>query len=230
MRPLKAIAVDDEPHALDLLKLYAEKSTLVELGYTTVDPWKAKEVLEKEEFDLIFLDIQMPELTGLQLLDVTSKKLNVILTSAYPQYALEGYRYEVKDYLLKPFSFERFEEAVRRVKERSSSVNPNEEKDHLILKGDGKGSFHKLRLGDLRYIEGMRNHAAFFHSSGRLVSLTTLTEIEKALPPRFMRIHRSFIVDLEKIDRIEGNTVYLGEKGIPIGKTYRKDVFEVLGI
>jgi len=230
MNKLRAFALDDEKHALDLLELYAKKSDLVELAATSTDPWEGKEILEREDFDVLFLDIQMPELTGLQLLDVLSKKVKVIFTSAYPEYALEGYRYRAIDYLLKPFSFERFEEALKRLNDADAAGVISNPQGHLMLKGDGKGSFIKLDLKKLIYIEGMSNYAAFHTKEERVVSLITLSEVNGLLPDSFMRVHRSYIVDLTQVERIAGNVLYIQGKDIPIGKTYRKEVFKALGI
>jgi DNA-binding LytR/AlgR family response regulator len=231
MKPLKAIAIDDEVHALDLISLYAEKSELVSLSAKADNPHEARKLLESEPFDIVFLDIQMPELTGLQLLDLSSQPLNVVITSAYPKYALDGYKYNVCDYLLKPFSFERFEEAVKRVASKNGEIGKTaEESSFITLKGDGKGSFHRVDPSGVLFIEGMRNYASFYLESDRIVSLLTLTEAEAILPSNFLRIHRSFIVNLNKIERLEGHSVYIGEKLIPIGKTYRDEVMKRLGV
>ncbi len=227
---IRAIAIDDEPHALDLIRLYAEKIDGLDLVLTTSDPWEAKKVLDSESFDLVFLDIQMPELSGLQLLDLTDQKVNVIITSAYSEYAIEGYRYAVADYLLKPFSFERFHEAVKRALMASEIRNGEAKGHYLMLKGDAKGSFRKIDVAELKFVEAMRNYAAFHLDSERILALMTLSEIEGKLPNRFQRIHRSFIVDLDKVERIEGNTLYIGDKDLPVGKTYRNDVFKSLGL
>ena len=231
MKPLKAIAIDDEAHALDLISLYAEKSELVHLSAKADNPHDARKLLESESFDIVFLDIQMPELTGLQLLDLSSKPLDVVITSAYPKYALDGYKYNVCDYLLKPFSFERFEEAVKRVAAKKGEVGKSsEESSFITLKGDGKGSFHRVDPSGVLFIEGMRNYASFYLETDRIVSLLTLTEAEAILPSNFLRIHRSFIVNLNKVERLEGHSVFVGEKLIPIGKTYREEVLRRLGV
>lgn len=231
MKPLKALAIDDETHALELIGLYAEKSNLIDLVATKNDPHEARKVLSEESFDIVFLDIQMPELTGLQLLDLSSEPLNVVITSAYPQYALEGYRYNVCDYLLKPYSFERFEEALKRVAAKLGENLNSPSIDKLItLKGDGKGSYRRVDPSAILFIEGMRNYASFQLDDERIVSLLTLTEAESLLPSAFSRVHRSFIVNLKKVDRLEGNSLYIGDKLIPIGKTYREEVLRRLGV
>lgn len=231
MKTLKAIAIDDEAHALDLISLYAEKSALVSLSAKADNPHDARKLLESESYDIVFLDIQMPELTGLQLLDLASKPLDVVITSAYPKYALDGYKYNVCDYLLKPFSFERFEEAVKRVASKKGKPSQStEEASFITLKGDGKGSFHRIDPTEILFVEGMRNYASFHFQSDRIVSLLTLTEAEAVLPSNFLRIHRSFIVNLNKVERLEGHSVFIGEKLIPIGKTYREEVLRRLGV
>lgn len=251
--PLRCLALDDEDHALDLIQLYCAKSEGVELTKRSKDPMEVLQWLNEEAFDVIFLDIQMPVLTGLQLLDLIERPFQVILTSAYPEYALDGYRYKVADYLLKPFSYDRFCQAVALARENLTSkaaapseaslhaaptegTTPDASQEHIMLKTDGKNHFHKLAFSELRMVEGLRNYAAYHLVPGkvagnRVVTLSTMADAEALLPSdRFMRIHRSWIVNLKRIERVEGNSLVLDGERLPVGKTYRKAVFERLGL
>jgi DNA-binding LytR/AlgR family response regulator len=230
VNPLKAIAIDDEDHALELIEMYAEKSSLIELKAKANSHREALEQLEVETFDIVFLDIQIPEITGLQLMDLFPVKLPVVITSAYPQYAVDGYKYDVYDYLLKPFSFNRFEEAVNRVIEKKRGEMLRTSEQFITVKGDGRGNFRRIRVKDILYVEGMGNYAQFYVSDGRVVSLIKMNEVESILPAGFVRVHRSFIVNLNKVHKLEGNTLLIDSKTIPVGSTYRKSVKRSLGL
>lgn len=240
--PLRCVALDDEAHALDLLALYCARTEGLELVDRLQDPVAARERLEAGGFDLLFLDIQMPALTGLQLLDLVERPFRIIITSAYPEYALEGYRYRVADYLLKPFSYDRFLRAVALAREPEPGVaaEPARSREappsHLLLKGDGKHHYHRLDLADLRGVEGLRNYVAFHTAPGvapgnRIVTLMTMAEAERQLAgTRFLRVHRSWIVDLDRVERVEGHTLVVDGQRLPVGKTYRRAVYAALGL
>lgn len=232
---LRCIAIDDEKHALELLQLYCDKNDRIDLIAATTDPWEAKKLIEGEKPDLLLLDIQMPELTGLQLLDIVDHKFDVIITSAYPNYAIDGYRYEVGDYLLKPFSYDRFAEAVERIQTRragqkTESEQPKESSgDFLMVKGD-RNAFHKVKLAEILFIEGLKNYVRYHTPTDKIITLTTMTEAETQLPSAFQRIHRSYIVNMDRVDGLEGNQVRIGEKLLPIGGTYKSEVLRRLGL
>ncbi|WP_306643268.1 LytR/AlgR family response regulator transcription factor [Sanyastnella coralliicola] len=230
MKPLRCLAVDDESHAIELLQLYAQKCDMVDMVAATSDPWEARRILEGGEIDLVFLDIQMPELTGLQLLDLAEGQFKVIITSAYTEYAIEGYRYAVSDYLLKPFSYDRFEEAVRRVASAESLTPSKEAPQHLLVKGDSKNSYEKVVFEELLYVEALKNYLRFYTADQKVMTLMTMSELETKLPSNFIRVHRSYIVNLDKVDKIEGNSLTLAGKNFPIGKTHREEVFRRLGL
>lgn len=229
---LKCLVVDDEPHALQLLEMYIEKTPFLELSLATTSPWDALKFLQEGKADIAFLDIQMEELTGLQLLSIAGKTCPVILTTAYSEYALEGYEYEVADYLLKPFSFDRFLKAVNKVKSRQKPADTKqqpivESKDHLFIKGDAKNKFHRIGFDEIKYIEGLRNYVQFVCNDQKVISLQNMKSLEVELPsPPFVRIHKSFIINLKQIRQVEGNAILIGEKRIPIGQSYRSDFFK----
>lgn len=233
---LSCLIVDDEPHAIKILELYIEKTPFLEVAARTTSPWEAMEVLKKESIDLLFLDIQMEGLTGLQLLDLAGKTCPVILTTAYAEYALEGYAYQVSDYLLKPFSFERFLKATTRIwqeqkdaatQKTENTATSEKTKDYLFVKGDAKNKFHRLRFDDICYVEGLRNYVQFICVQDKVITLQNLKDLEESLPTdRFMRIHRSFIVNLDQIIEISGNSVLIHGERLPIGNSYRTAFFE----
>lgn len=240
MEVIKCIAIDDEPHALRILEEYASKIPFLELISTFQSPMEAFKFLKQNQVDLIFLDIQMPELSGLQFLEILSNRPRIILTTAYSEFALEGYEYEVSDYLLKPFSVERFIKAVMKVKkdeastehQQASPVTEAQEKEKtmntILIKGDAKNKYHRISINEILFIEGMRNYVAIVKEDGsKIITLQNMKSLEEDLNQfGFDRIHKSYLVNLNKITLIEGNSITIGEAVIPIGGSYRKDFFE----
>lgn len=228
---IRCVAVDDEPHALKILSLYVAKIPFLELSLQTTSPWEALEYVQQNEVDLLFLDIQMDELTGLQLLDVLGPACPVILTTAYAEYALQGYEYQVLDYLLKPYSFDRFLKAVQQAKaqkeQNTPTATPKSTSKHILIKGDAKNKFHRLSISEILYVEGLKNYVQFICESEKVITLQNLKNLELLLPQaHFYRIHKSYIINLQHIRQIEGNVVYINEQVIPIGSSYRKAFFE----
>lgn len=228
---IKTIIVDDEPLALDILEAHIENISEIDLIARCGNAVEANTALNENEVDLIFLDIQMPQLTGIEFLRSIKNPPMVIFTTAYPEYAVEGFNLEAVDYLLKPISFERFLKATNKVIERKSgdvagagsSVEVGN--DFFFVKSDKK--LMKVFYRDILYIEGLKDYVIIRTETGRVITLQTMKSLEKKLPSSmFMRIHRSYIMNLQKIRAIEGNMVELIEKGqtkhIPIGKNYRE--------
>jgi len=234
MKTIKCLIVEDEELARDLLEKFISKIPHLELVAKCENPLKAMAVLQEHTIDLMFLDIQMPELTGVEFLKMLPTKPVVVFTTAYPSYALEGYQLDVTDYLLKPFSFERFAQAVNKASElirlkSLSQTMPNileNAKDYILLKSEHK--VLKVRYSDIRYIESMREYAAFHTTSqGRILSLISLKKLEKDLPANlFIRIHKSFIASKEQISALEGNMVHIGTDKLPIGASYKEGVLK----
>jgi two-component system, LytTR family, response regulator len=227
---IRCIVVDDKPLAIDLLAAYIGKVPWLELVHSAQDPLEALEYLRTHPADLIFLDIQMPELNGLQFIRVSGGRVPVILTTAYEDYALDGYAYDVVDYLLKPIPFDRFYQAVEKARARNTAP------EAVVAEGSGsifvktEYRIQRIALDDIRYIEAKQNYIAIETKTGRVMSLQNIKSIEEKLPsPRFMRVHKSFIVSLEKIDTIERSRIFLGDAVIPIGDSYREALFKVLG-
>src|SRR6056297_3719445 len=239
---IRCAIIDDEYLARKYIKDYIAKIPYLQLIGDYNSPLKAMDGLQQGKIDLIFLDIQMPDIGGLDFLRSLEKRPYVILTTAYKEFALEGYELEVTDYLLKPFSFDRFLKAVNKVyhsmsqtSQPDSSEADTDQKtdfreDYLVIRADRK--YYKINYEDLIYIEGQKAYVTF-HSEDkkRITALASLKELEEKLPAgQFIRIHKSYIVSIKKIDALEGNQIEpMGEK-LPIGKNYRKEVAKVFGL
>jgi len=237
MKILKAIAVDDEPLALRVIGSHAGKIPFVDIVYSTTKILDALNYLQANKVDLIFLDIQMPDLTGLQFLDLYGSRLKVILTTAYEQYAIKGYDYDVVDYLLKPISFERLIKSVQKAMNQiaaegslknaiSTSDMPDTNlglTDCIFLKTEYK--LQKILFDDILYMEGGRDYVTIFTKNEKILSLAGLSKIQQNLPyPRFMRVHKSFVVAINKIDSIERQRIVMGNQIIAIGDTYKDEL------
>ncbi len=239
MKPIKCLIVDDEELARTLLENYTRRLPFLEITGTAKNPLEAMSVLNSREVDLIFLDIQMPELTGIEFLKTMNKKPLVVFTTAYPEYALEGYALDVVDYLLKPFGFERFVQAVNKAAERlkpkagddppptaeTGAAQPK--KTHLTLKSEHK--LHRIPLEDILYIQSMREYIAVYTPAGRILSLGSLKNLEEELPAgQFIRIHKSYMVALDKASTLEGNMLYVGKEKLPVGSSYKEALVSAL--
>jgi DNA-binding LytR/AlgR family response regulator len=227
---LTCLVVDDEQLARELLKEYIAKVPFLELKGLLRNPVEVAEVLDKEHVDILFLDIQMPDLTGIDLLKTLTHKPVVIFTTAYSEYAIESYELDVLDYLVKPFSFERFMKAVNkasdliRLKQNADTVHA--ENEYLSIHADHK--IYRVRVEDILYIEGLREYVSYYTSDQRIITLASLRKLEESLPKnKFIRIHKSYIVPVDKVKAVEGNMLDIGIKKIPIGRSYRDKVFKV---
>jgi len=214
---IRAIAVDDEPRALDVIEILSLKVPGVCLYQTYSDPALALEHLKSNYVDLVFLDINMPEISGLQFIKKLTYKPHIILTTAYSEYALESYDYQVTDYLLKPIDLDRFRKAIARVdkalKLEKSSIS--HEETSLFVK-DGY-QYKKINLNDLEYIKGEGNYLQFKSKDSKAMARMTFSEISSRLPrERFMRIHNSYIINLEKVNTISDNHVHIENTRVPI--------------
>jgi DNA-binding LytR/AlgR family response regulator len=223
---IRCLAVDDELYAVKIMADYIAKVPFLELAGTTTSAIEALGKVQHGGIDLVFLDIQMPELTGLQFLKLCGSKCKVILTTAYPQYALDGYEHDVADYLLKPIAFDRFLKAVQKVQRHMKSARAP---DHLFVKGESKNKFLKVDYDSIRYIEGLNNYVSVFTSGQRIVTYMSLSDLAGVLPqPPFYRVHRSYIISTSHMRMLDGNTIYIGDQPIPIGETYRDGFLKMI--
>lgn len=236
---LTCLIVEDEPLARNLITDYVSKVPYLKLIQACSSPMQAIELLRNESVDLLFLDIQMPELTGISLLKTLQKKPMVIFTTAYSEYALEGYELDVVDYLLKPITFERFLRAVDKVNQRMNSVNsashvvPNhtsstDQAQPFVFVKDGT-KLVKIRWDDILFIEGLKDYVTIHTRQQKVVTLQRLKTLEEQLPAdKFIRVHHSFIVALEAIDHIHKGEVQIGQTMIPISDSYKKAVKDII--
>lgn len=226
---MKCIVIDDEPFALNLIKDYVLKTPYLELVEAFSNPFKALAFLINNPVDLIFLDINMPELTGIQLLKSLPFQPKVIFTTAYPEYGAESYEYSAVDYLLKPIKYERFLKAVNKVNEQSKiskhekqiALPQTENSAELFIKSGTQ--IHKINSNDILYVEGAGNYMMFYLKESKIMSLLKMSEVLDILPSdKFIRIHKSYIVSYTHIDIIEKHQVIIRKRNIPIGITYRE--------
>ncbi|RZK55892.1 MAG: response regulator transcription factor [Pedobacter sp.] len=244
MMKLKCIAVDDEPLALDIIEDYVSKVPFLELVKRTENAIEALQLVQAGGIDLVFLDIQMPDLTGIQFLKIANGKSNYILTTAYSQYALESYDLNVSDYLLKPIAFDRFYKAVEKVHNQLqkaepvapapeppqiqsfvSAPAPQQVQDFIFVKTEHK--IQKIQLDDILYIEGLKDYISIFTKTERVITLQNMKKMEETLPKGdFIRVHKSYIIALDKIESIERSRISIASKIIPIGDTYRDEFFK----
>jgi DNA-binding LytR/AlgR family response regulator len=232
MKILKCLIVDDEPPAIRLLEKYVSKVPFLNLIATTTSSIEALSKIEGQNIDLVFMDIQMPDLTGLQLSKIVKGKTNIIFTTAYSQFAIQSYEVDAIDYLLKPFEFERFYEAVLKVKNNfvpEVKELQKEANDFIFIKTDGKNNFEKVYVKDICYIEGLKNYVAIHLKDKQIITNNTLKNIEDFLPTsEFVKTHKSFIVSLRHISKTDSLCVFINEKCIPIGDTYKKELFDII--
>lgn len=239
MNVIQSLIVDDEELARKLLLNYADRLPHLEIVQSCKNPLETLPYLQQGQVDLLLLDIQMPELTGIEFLKTLRYKPLVIFTTAYPDFALEGFSLDAVDYLLKPFSFERFVQGINKVNEllplrrntyqpsSSPSQNLQAEKNHIMVRSEHK--IFRVWHKDILFIQGMREYVAFQTASGRILSLNSLKQLNQDLPqPGFMRVHKSYIVAINKIDAVEGNMLIIGSHKIPMGSNFKEGVLQQL--
>ncbi len=230
-KTLTCIIVDDEPPAIRILQKYAEQLPDLECLATTQKSIEALQLVETLKPDILFLDIQMPELTGIQLSTLLKDKVKIIFTTAYAQFALEGFELNVVDYLLKPVSFDRFIKAVEKVKNQihvpENKERQVDEDDLFFVKTDGKNRFRKIHLNEVFYLESIKNYVIVHTENEEIITYNTLKYFEESLPEhQFIKIHKSYLVSLSKIEKTDTNEVWISGKNLPLGDTYKNVFFE----
>lgn len=244
MKKIRALAVDDEPLALDVIETYIEQIPEIDLVAKCNNAIEANHILKSQEIDLLLLDIQMPQITGIEFVKTISNPPLVIFTTAYPNYAVEGFEVNAIDYLIKPVSIDRFMKAVNKAvemiqlkdqKDEAHSNPPDASEDpsadFIYVKADKK--LIKVKFDEIFYIEGLKDYVIIKREDDRIVTLQTMKSLDNRLPDHiFQRIHRSYIVALNKIDAIVGNMVEMEiagkRKTLPIGKNYRDELLEIV--
>ena len=229
---INCIVVDDEQHAIDILVHYIGQTPMLNLVTATTNPIEAMQTVATQKVDIVFLDVHMPEISGIDFIKAINGKARVILTTAYSEFALEGYELDVVDYLLKPIRLPRFLAAVQKaaklVKDESAETIDVDD-DYVFVKTESKGKLLKINLSDIDYIEGMKNYVAFHCGGTKTLVYASMKEIEDRLPSRhFIRVHKSFIIRIDRITGIEGNRVLLKsvKADIMIGDNYKNDLME----
>lgn len=231
MTAFQCFIVDDEPIAIDILNTYLNRLEGFAVKASFTNPIQAFEALQHARIDLLFLDIQMPELTGLDLLKSLHQRPEVILTTAYRKFALDGYELDVVDYLLKPVSFERFLKAVDKFHARvgkasaggvATTVGPDESLS-IFVRADRKNI--KIPLSDILYLESLKDYVRIVTAGGKILTKQTLTHFEEHLPAdRFLRTHRSFLVARDKVTALSAHGMEIGKQLIPVGRQYKQQV------
>ncbi len=229
---INCVIIDDEPLAREGLANYVREVDFLNLSGICENPLELLPLIDRQVADLIFLDIQMPKMNGIDFLKILQKPPMVVITTAYPSYALEGFQLNVLDYLLKPITFERFFKAAAKAKDyhrlltktvSGDQVNTEPEEDYFFIKCGSK--YEKILFEDILYVEGMQNYVNIYTSKGKFVTMLSLKNLEEKLDQRsFIRVHKSFIVAINKIDGIEGNEIFLQTSRIPISRNYREQV------
>lgn len=226
---IRTIAIDDEPLAMQLVNNYISKTHFLELLASFDNPLDAMEFLDENSVDLIFLDIQMPDLTGIEFTRILENRPKIVFTTAYEKYALEGFKLEAVDYLLKPFAYDEFLKAAKKAEklirleraENKEEIETNNE--FLFLKSEYK--IRRINFNEIKYIEGLKDYVKVYllNEVKPIMSLNSLKSLKAKLPEsKFMRVHRSFIVNLEKIETIERSRIVFGKVYIPISEQYKE--------
>jgi DNA-binding LytR/AlgR family response regulator len=229
---IKCIIVEDETLAQQVIENHLQKIENIQLVAVCSNAAEAIAALKKIDVDLIFLDIQLPGVTGLNLLRILTNPPLVILTTAYAEHALESYEFNVIDYLLKPISFDRFKKAIHKVFNGMLYAKPiaekeNQQADHIFIKSGNK--FFKINFSEILFIEAMKDYLKIHSNDYKLVTHQTMTEMEKILPAKqFIRVHKSFIVAVNHIKSVYGNNIELGKNTIPIGVSYKNNVMSFI--
>lgn len=236
---INCLIIDDEQAAIDVIKFHVKSIPFLNVAAVSLGPLEALEIIYTQKIDLIFIDIQMPELSGLDFIKLTKGRSKFILTTAYKQYALDGYEHNVIDYLLKPISFERLLQAVQKAQDilfppaiplEAPSNNGVKKKDFIFIKTDNR--MQKILFSEILFVEGLGNYVTFHTTKGKFVSLLNMKDLEddESLPhDSFLRVHRSFIISLDKIEYVEGGNIYLDkDTPIPLGDTYKNQLWNAL--
>jgi len=234
---INCIIVDDEQHAIDILVHYVNQTPHLHLLSTTTNPIEALQVVATQKVDLVFLDIQMPELSGIDFIKAIQGKAKVILTTAYSDFALESYELDVVDYLLKPIRLPRFLQAVQKATKELEEHNDEKptlsvgDDDYIFVKTESKGKLLKINLDEIDYIEGMKNYVAIYCGGKKTLVYTSMKDLEERLSKKqFIRVHKSYIIPITKITGIEGNILRLKNvtAEILIGDNYKADLMEII--
>ncbi len=227
--------IDDEEHAIDTLVGYVDRYPGLNLVGSNINPLKAiDEIINSEtNIDIVFLDVDMPQLSGLDVADNIASHAAIIFTTAFPNYAVQAFEKNGSDFLLKPISFERFTKSVTKVQnlvKSQKAVEHPQEEEYFFINPGTKGKVVQLRYSDIQYIEGLKNYVMIYTADNKYITYLSIQEIEKSIPlTRFVRIHKSFIVNIDKIKYIDSNQVFIGQNlQLPIGRLFKDHFFDLV--
>lgn len=223
---LKCIVIDDEQPAIDIMKHHINKVSELELVGTFTNPIEAIQFIKNHRVDLLFLDIQMNEMTGIDVMYIVDENIKIILCTAFSEYAIDGFNNNAVDYLLKPISFERFTKAIKKVMPNVSKED--KEQDYIYIKTEQKGKFIKVYYDEIDYVEAMGNYISIHKGKEKVLVYSTMKDMENVLPSNlFMRVHKSYIISMDKISMIENGFVLLksGAK-ISVGTNYKDSLMQ----
>lgn len=238
MNTINCLIVDDEELARNLVENYVNRLSYLNIIAKCADPLEAMQIMQEQKIDLIFLDIQMPNLTGIEFLKTLTHKPLVVFTTAYEEYALESYELDVIDYLLKPFRFDRFLQAVNKASQLlkkgnleitratvTPALNENYVKNHILVKSDFK--VFRILIANILYIESLKEYVTYHTEDGEVRSLGSLKKLQLELPDsQFIRIHKSYIANINFISTLEGNMIHIKDKKLPLGSSYKQSVMK----
>lgn len=230
---INCVIIDDEQHSIDLIRSFCEKIPYLNVSAEFSEPLAASSFLDSNPIDLIFLDINMPTISGIDFIKLY-KLSNVILITAYSEYALDSYEYGVIDYLLKPISFDRFLNATQKalnLKRKTITQNLKSNETSFFYVKTDRGKFVKLNFTDIKYIEGLKNYILICTTNDKIITLLNMKSMEEKLPQRsFIRVHKSYIINWDFFDSIEGNMIRIAnvDQTIPLGSTYKPSFLETL--
>lgn len=228
---IQCIVVDDEPLAIQVMTEFIRKMPELELAGSFTNPLEALTFLaQSPQVKLVFLDIQMPELTGVEFMQMRRTGVDVIVVSAYDEYALDGFRYDAVDYLLKPVPFPMFVNAVHKVTQRQQPApSIPAQPDFIFIRTDKR--IIRVNLSEILFVEALRNYVAIQTNTQKILTLQNLRSFEEALPPnQFIRVHKSFIIAISKVDSVEKQRIFMGPHLVPVGDTYVKQFYESMKI
>ena len=225
---ISCVITDDEPFARKGLQGYVEKINFLDLTGTCEDAIQLGSLLQQQPVDLLFLDIKMPHITGIEFLKAIHHPPKVIFTTAYEEYAIQGFELDILDYLLKPISYERFLKAAFKAKDYFTlKQQPEHAVPYLFVKSNGK--LEKITFADILFIEGMENYVAIYLQDKKIITHTTIKSLLEKLPSRqFIQTHKSYLVRIDKVDTIDGNILHIKKYQVPVSKYLRKEVLETI--
>jgi two-component system, LytTR family, response regulator len=235
---INCLVLDDEQHAVDVLISHIGDTPGLNLVCATTNQQEAMRVMTQEAIDLVFLDVQMPGVTGIEFLNIMRGNYHVIFYSAYSQYAVDGFENDVVDFFLKPVGYARFLKGIQKVRKlvneaHEMQITENDTPEYIFVKNGVKGKSVKISFSELLYVEAQKNYVLFYQRSGKVITYMSISEAAEKLPAKyFMRVHRSFIVRTDQVTIIEGNTIWLKdcEKSVSIGEHYKQSLLNLLGI